>query len=193
VRSSGLLASRWPLDCYEEGRQIGLDERQQVDQVVNYLHGKGVLETMTQGGLVTLSRVGVAEIERAITEPDKPTPSFPAVNIIQAQSLHIGAGAQIVQGTGNQLSQRTSDLSELKPALARIELLAADLADADRRQIVSLVETVRAETDKPQPDHGTVKTILGVLRRVTEGAAAGAAGNVAAPAIIDILQRLTSG
>jgi hypothetical protein len=187
-RSNGNF--RWPLDCHEEARAIGLEDRQQVDQVVNYLHGKGMLGTVTQGGLVTLSQAGVAEIERAIAEPDKPTAYFPAVNIIQAQNLHIGAGAQIVQGSANQVSQQILHLNELNQALARIEVLAKDLGEADRRQIASLAETVRVAIDKPQPDQGTVKTILGLLRRVAEGAAASAAGNAAGPAIVGILHGL---
>ncbi len=192
-RSSGDF--QWPLDCYELGREIGLADKQNVDQAVAYLHGRGLLANWTQGGLVTLSRAGIDEVERALAEPGRATTNFPPINIINAQTINMGPGAQLMQGRDHlqQSSQVAMSIPELKQALDAIEKLARDLAEIDRQQVEGLVAALRAEANRPAPNRSTIRALLGSLKAVAEAFVAGAAANIAtAPAIVEQVHQLLS-
>lgn len=189
-RSGGSIYD--PLDAYEAGKELGWDDHQLIDQIIHYLHGRGLLKSLVQQGTVILTREGMAEIERAMAAPDQATANFPPTNFIHAGTINLAAGAQLMQGRDHlhQVSQQRLDGVPLHEALAEIERLAKGLADAERAQVEALVTVAKTEAAKSAPDQGIVKTILGAMRDIGLKVMTSTAENIAAPAIVEVIKGL---
>lgn len=60
------------------GNELGLD-KVSTEDVVKYLHEKGMIEIEGLGGKIVITSKGICELEGALLNPDKPTIYFPSV------------------------------------------------------------------------------------------------------------------
>ena len=180
---------------------VGLTELAPAEQILSYLTAKGLIGKELYWAHLTPH--GIYDIEKALEHPDTPAaPYLPAVNVINAQTIHLAPGAQLMQGAGTmqQTSQSGIGIPELLDALTKIEELACGLDASNRAQIDALVKAVRVETERTEPNHNRIRTLLGSMKTIAETFVGGTAANLATatmdptntPAIIELLHRLIS-
>ena len=180
---------------------VGLSELASVEQILSYLAAKGLIGKEMHW--VHLTPHGIADIESALEHPDMPAaPYLPALNVINAQTIHLASGAQLMQGAGSlqQSAQSGIGVGELRDTLTKIEELARSLDVTSQAQIDALVNAVRAETERAEPNHSRIRTLLASMKAIAETFVGGTAANLAtatvdptnAPAIIELLHHLIS-
>ena len=183
------------------GDALGLTELALVEQILSYLTAKGLIGKEMYWAHLTPH--GIVDIEKALQHPDTPAaPYLPAINVINAQTIHLAPGAQLMQGAGTlqQTSQSGAGILELSNGLTKIEELARSLDAANRAQIDALVKAVRVETERTEPNHSRMRTLLASMKTITETFVGGTAANLAtatidptnAPAIIELVHHLIS-
>lgn len=99
-----------------------------------------------------------------------------------------------------QTSQSGISIPELRDALIKIEELARSLDAANKTQIDALVKAVLVETERTEPNHSRIRTLLASMKTIAETFVGGTAANLAtatmdptnAPAIIELLHHLIS-
>lgn len=171
-------------NLYELGNDLGFTS-DETDKIDNYLTEQGLVEHIVYGGVISITHAGVIAVEAALTQPDEPTPYFPAVNIIQIKNM---TGSQIQQGTqqSNQtVTHSTNDLeailsfaNELKGKLSELEL-----DDETQEEVKADIATIESQAGSPRPKYAIIKECLASIRIVLEGAA----GNVIAAALLNHL------
>lgn len=180
---------------------LALTELAPVEQILAYLTAKGLIGKEMYWAHLTPR--GIDDIEKALEYPDIPAASYlPAINVINAQTIHLAPGAQLMQGAGTmqQTSQSGIGIPELREALTKIEGLARSLDAANRAQIDALVKAAQIETERTEPNHSRIRALLGSMKTIAETFVGGTAANLAtatmdptnAPAIIELLQHLIS-
>jgi hypothetical protein len=183
------------------GKSIGLTNLTSIEQILSYLAAKQLITKEHYS--VRITPVGIEKIEMALEHPDVAVPPYlPAINLINAHTINMAAGAQLMQGAGTmeQASQNAISIFELREALARIEEIACTLETANRNQLESLLKAVRVETERSEPNRGRIRALLSSLKTIAETFVGGAAANLAtsagdpsnAPAIVELVQYLLS-
>jgi hypothetical protein len=156
------------INMWSLGSELGWD-RAEVDNVIEYLEGEGLVEYIGMGGEIAITHAGVVEVEQSLSNPEEETLHFPAaVNIINVENMY---GSQIQQGTtgsaqeGHFLSDVAAD--SLRAALAA---LRADLGDVvldaeDRSELEAEIGTAEQQLGSSRPK---LATIRGSAQRVTQ-------------------------
>ena len=148
----------------EIGEELGFDLLF-TRQIRSYLESKGLIKGVAATREIYITHAGVEEIEQALTEPNRPTEHFPAVN------LYIGKveGSQIQAGTAH--SSQTMTSFQVDP-----ETLTAILDDMDdifekveferevRSDLEAQVNTLRAQMSSPRPNPTIIQGVLSVIR-----------------------------
>lgn len=163
---------------------------QETRDIWKYLKGEYLADPVNMA--VSITHAGVVEIERAVTEPDKPTQYFPPVNIINVHQMH---GSVIQQGTSNstQTVQITNAekiainkfIGKLKSALPEL-----NLDDSPHSEISADIATVEAQIGSKMPKGGIIKESLLSIQRVLEGAAGAVLAQQLLPYIPPLLATL---
>lgn len=151
------------VNMWELGAELGWD-RGDVDNVVEYLEGEGLLEYVAMGGEIGITHMGVVEVEQTLSDPEQGTVHFPAaVNIIHIEQMH---GSQIQQGNvgssqeGHFVSEDTSQsLRDLLVAL-RADLGNILLDDDDRSELEAELGTVEQQLGSSRPKAGTIRASI---------------------------------
>lgn len=73
-------------------------------KVAFYLRDEGLLKFPVMGGAVSITHAGVVEMEAAIEHPDRPTPHFPPINVINVYGDV--RDSQLQAGTRDSRQQR---------------------------------------------------------------------------------------
>jgi hypothetical protein len=164
--------SQWEfINTHELGAEFGWST-DETDRVVEYLEGEGLVEYRTMGPTISITHLGVLEVEGALSNPRQETAHFPAaVNIIHIGQMH---GSQIQQGTthSQQHGQFISEVDrgsvqELVEKL-RAVLPEAGLAQVDRHQAEAELATVEAQLNSPRPKRSFVRSSLETVRDLLE-------------------------
>jgi len=66
------------VNMWDIGEELGLD-KQTIEAVAQYLVGEGLIKVWTFGGSLSITQLGIKEIERATTDLPEPTEHFPDV------------------------------------------------------------------------------------------------------------------
>jgi hypothetical protein len=74
------------LKKYDVGESLSLDMAT-TSNVFRYLSGEGLLKQRTLDGGFSITHFGIKEVERVLSDPQKPTTYFPAVNIISIDKM----------------------------------------------------------------------------------------------------------
>ena len=83
------------IDIYQISSNTGIAHGTCFD-IAHYLEQQGLIRIVAVNGLFAITHNGIVEIENALSEPDKPTEYFPAINIINIDHME---NSQIQQGS----------------------------------------------------------------------------------------------
>jgi hypothetical protein len=163
-------------DISEVAEKLDLD-LEESRRIVQYLEGENLVQADWMIGgdaVICITHWGVVQVEKAISDPEKPTQYFPPVfNIIHAQTI---IGSQIQQGT--QASTQTGTFSEL--ALqemviaiqqAKSEFSRAHLSDDDRAEADAEIQTLEAQAKSPRPKPEILRQAWATILRIAEAVA----------------------
>lgn len=150
-------------DMWELGEEFGWS-RDDVQNVVEYLEGEGLLEYAAMGGVIAITHFGVVEVEQSLSDPEAPTEHFPpSINVIHVEKMY---GSQIQQGTvdsvqeGNFLPQGMEDsLRNLLSSLRR-DLSEIELGKDDRSELETELATAELQLESGRPKRSTIRTSL---------------------------------
>lgn len=158
----------------EVGKEIGFSGEES-EAIVEYLHGEGLVRTMGLAGLVSITHLGVMEVEAALQKPDQATQHFPPIhNTINIQSM---AHSVIQQGTISS----TVGFSMLADERARVETFLAALkedlktfalSEDEAAETRAEIATVEAQLNSPKPKTSIIGLSLKFLTGVAEKVAA---------------------
>jgi hypothetical protein len=169
------------------GGKLGFDP-DEAQKTAQYLHDEGLIEIMTKDRNMRITHAGIREVEHALSEPDKPTEHFPALNII-----HVGKmdHSQITQASAGvtQLNILTADdrpaiendLALLKESINQLKLPPEE--DSDLR---AEMETIEAQMKSSKPKRKVVEAAYASIKGILQSAAGGAAAHIA----IQLLSKL---
>jgi hypothetical protein len=181
------------LPAEEVGKELGFDRDQSLS-IVEYLVGEHLVTYVTMGPTVSLTHLGVREVERALSNPDQPTHFFPPV--VNIMHVHTMVNSQVQQGshgstqnvsiTQSQVADLRSFVNELKQRLPELHLSAhaRSVAEAD-------IGTIEAQLASPTPKRGILKESLASVRTIMEGAAGSLVASDLIPKLLPLLTSLT--
>jgi hypothetical protein len=114
------------VNMFDIGNELGFDN-QLTENISFYLNDEGLIKFIAFGGLISITHLGVREIEDALSNPDSPTTHFPPINIISInkmissqiqQSIH--SGSQLFKVNDMNLDKLYHFIKELKKSIDKI-------------------------------------------------------------------------
>lgn len=145
--------------------------RNDTELIVQYLVGEHLVKHVAIGGRISITHLGIIQVETALQEPDKATQYFPPANII---NIHNMVGSQIQQGTDNSTQTGTfsiTDIEKVKNFIDEISTKVSDfkLNNEDKDELIAEIDTVKAQTSSTRPKHIIIKESLKTIRSILEG------------------------
>lgn len=172
---------------WEVGECLKLDH-QETNQVFDYLAGEGLVEAMALGGGISLTHLGVIEVEQAIEAPDKPTEHFLPVNVINIGTMSNSTLQQSTNHSTINFQVENSKLDDLDNILKSIKQLHDTLKiPAELKlEMISEIQTLEIQRHSPKPKGAIITEALKSLRTVLENVA----GNAMTPIIVGQIQQM---
>lgn len=167
----------------ELGNELGFT-RDETDQVVRYLEGEHLIETVTFGGNISITHQGIVEVEKALSKPDQPTQYFPPVNVIfdqrgQHVTYQYNAAGDINFGAVQNRMDIVAELEKLKAEFDRARE-AGVFSDEDTVIDAKYqLDKAASQAKKLEPDKKSVLEHLEAAKALIAGLT-GAAGLVTA-------------
>jgi hypothetical protein len=148
---------------------LGLSD-QEADRIETYLHEKGLIEYVAFGPTLTITSYGIDLVERALRHPDRRTDLFPAINILNIESV---VNSQIQQGTvasnqtGDWSGVSGTDLAALLDA-AKSLLQSSTLTREQRHDLEVDVQTLETQSRARKLNRTIVIETLKSMRNIAE-------------------------
>jgi hypothetical protein len=133
---------------------------------VEYLSGEGLLKYVTLGGGISITHLGVVEVESALQNPEEPTDHFPAAqNIIH---IHTMTNSVIQQGAANSTQSVTIGVNDTELIGSFLELVTMNLqllglTETEKAEAQAEIETTRAQIKSPKPKSEIIRNSLNTL------------------------------
>jgi hypothetical protein len=144
--------------------------------IVEYLDNEGLLKSHGQGDQISITHDGIVEVEQALSEPEKPTQHFPAINYtINVETM---TNSQIMQGSpaGSQNLTLTEEQSETLNEF--VKLFNENLEDIpfesaeDKKEAIAEVATISAQlaSSKPKAEYlkQATSTLIHIISKIPE-------------------------
>jgi len=154
---------------YDIGKDLIMNEPTTMN-ICNYLVGEGLIKKQSLAGLISITHLGIKEIEFALSNPDKQTTYFPPANNIKIINIHNMTNSQIQQDSVNStqnltISYSKNDIDKIKSLLTEIENIIPqlDIAKEVKESIINEKETIKAILSTPKPKMNFLKESLNVL------------------------------
>lgn len=160
---------------------LGLNENS-ARVIVQYLSNEGLLEITTHGFNVPryvdaslyIKHKGVIEVEQALSQPESPTPHFPAsvVNYINVGTMTNSNIAQASTDSNQNIdlsSNTKQDISEILNALKEF-LDKPEIQQEQRDELRSDISTIQSQLDSPKPKMGILSESLSSAKNILESA-----------------------
>jgi DNA-binding MarR family transcriptional regulator len=154
---------------------------------VQYLNAEGLVEHHP-GNQVTLTHLGLKEIEALERKPDEPTPHLPAINISigdHASGVQISAASpgsrQLLEFTGQERDVAMKFVTEFLRVLPAFET-----DETERANLAARLEAANTLLSSPDPDRRALRPLLSGLREV----GLGVAGNAAFAGLVELARLL---
>jgi predicted transcriptional regulator len=156
---------------------------EELANAVQYLDAEGLVEHQP-GNQVTLTHLGLKEIETLEREPSEPTAHFPAIHISfgdHASGVQISAGSP---GSHQQLefSQQERDTAGQFVAEFRRVLPEFEVDETERANLAARLSAADALLSSPSADSTALHALLSGLQQV----ALGVAGNAAFAGLVEL-------
>jgi len=126
-----------------------------------------------------------ARLMKGADLPEKEAASSVTINVENM------TGSQIQAGTSNSSQSMTStiNIQQINDFVKQLEESLPDLAldDDTAQEVSSEIATIKAQVSSPKPKEGIIKSSLGTIKRVLEGAA----GNMTAQGLMRLIENIT--
>lgn len=186
-----------PIDTRKVAWKLGYDisdrdQRTRVLTITRYLEGEGLIKlTGMAGTVVSLTHLGVVEVEEARSRPDQPTDHFVPINLVYAETIIDSAIQQGSPGATQSLTvldkNGTQELEKFT-RLLRQEIEKLDLSASSRTELEADIQTLEAQATSPNPKKEIIKPGLQSIQRILEGTASG----MVASGLIEAVQALSN-
>lgn len=168
-RTDGELLEEIPIETLAE--DLGWDLRT-ANSVFDYLVDEGLAECPSLGGGASITHEGVREVERALTEPDRPTEHFPPAVTVNIQGDVVGSQVQTgtVHSSQHQVAWVETHSDDIARFVTGVRTALADGrvgADVRAEGEASLV-AVEAQLTLDKPNPGLLREGLRSLRAIAE-------------------------
>jgi len=177
-------------DKLQIGKELGFED-DVTKNIAQYLNGEGLVEFRALGDKIGITHEGIQQVEEALSNPDKPTYFFPAVNIISVGQMN---SSQIQQSSPKATQiftigeNRSKELEEVIQSLKEsIDQLGLDLQQMN--DLKAEIRTIEAQMSASKPKATIITECLGSIRRILEGAA----GSVIASGLLSKITALLGG
>ena len=133
---------------------------------VEYLSGEGLLKLVALGGGISITHLGVVEVESALQNPEEPTDHFPpAQNIIHIATMTNSVIQQGVANSTQSVTLQNNDKELIEHFLDAYAtcLSSLELSGDDKNEALSEIATTRAQLNSPKPKSGIIRTSLNTL------------------------------
>lgn len=168
-RTDGELLEDIPIETLAD--DLGWDLRT-TTSVFDYLVEEGLAKCPSLGGGASITHEGVREVERALTEPDRPTEHFPPAVTVHFHGDVVGS--QVQTGTVGSSQHQVAFVETHRDDIARfVAALRAALADARvddgvRAEGEASLVAVEAQLALDKPNRGLLREGLRSLRAIAE-------------------------
>ena len=168
-------------------QELNLEEREAY-RIAQYLDGEHLIGFITMGGGLGITHYGVVEMERALSEPDKPTEHFLPINVIHVEHM---VGSQIQQGTMNSIQTgifdpNTTDQIKRFIEVLKVELPKLNFDEITEAEVRADTASIEAQLNSPKPKMNIVRGALLSLRAILEGIG----GNLATSGLLQLLSNV---
>jgi len=147
------------------------------EAAVEYLEQECLLSFPVAENAVSITHLGVVEVEQALAAPNEPTTHFAPLNLVYVQGDVVSSQIQS-GGTGNAQRQRgvlvEQERAHIDEFLAEFRRSLADehFPAVERREAEVFVDAIEAQLTLPEPNETVVREGLQTLRSVAENLAA---------------------
>ncbi len=171
------------VDMWQIGEELGFD-RQVTEKIVTYLEGESLIESRALGGAIGLSHYGVTEIEDALSNPNKPTTYFPAINVIMNSTV---MNSQIQQSNNgqSQIMVINESYNELDNILQLINSSSGmiNLSAQQKSEFDAKIQEIKNEIVSKNPNKSVISKGVDSIKRILEGVSS----NVIASGLLTML------
>jgi len=170
-RSNGSSTGVFQID--KIGAELGFD-RDKSTEIAQYLINEDLLEPYGLGGTITLTHLGIKEMEEALENPDEPTEHFLPINIINIGTM---TNSSLQQGTTSSTinvnldSNKLNDLSQILESLKNVQDILGISVDL-HKELVSEIQTLQIQKESPKPKSIIIKESLKTIRGLLENVSA---------------------
>lgn len=175
---------------FEISEKLGFAE-DLAEKIGQYLKGEGLIryKEFDQGnGIVHITHRGVIEIEKALSNPDKPTNYFPPVNIISVGQMINSQIQQASPGASQVVSISESKYEDLKEIIKMLKD-SVDKLQLQPQQLKEMqveIDTIELQLTSPKPKTNIINECFNSTIRILEGVAS----NVIAFGLLEKLRGL---
>lgn len=167
------------INGWDIGKALYFDKEYSTD-IYYYLKSEGLVEPMGAGINLGITHYGVMEVERALSEPDKPTTHFLPFNQYNSINIEVMHGGIIQQATldstinyttsnevVNSISQFTNDLKEI--------IEKSSFEKEKKEEIETDIQTIELQINSKKPKSNILKETLKSIKTIVEGTISGVA------------------
>lgn len=175
------------VDMWEVGDELGFS-REDTEATTEYLVGEDLMEYAALGGAISITHLGVREVEESMQNPESPTQHFPPINVIQIGYM---ANSSIQQSSPGSVQVSLNDLA---PTATFVEEVRAALEDlglepGDRQALAAELTTLESQLQSSRPRRDAIAGSLSAVRDILVGAA----GNLTAHGLLESLAAISGG
>ena len=172
-------------DMYQIGKELDFDE-DLTDKITQYLEGEGLIRNELD--YLSMSHIGVREVEEALTHPDIPTYYFPPINIISIKQM---INSQIQQASPSVTQLITIDEDRYEEVKKIIQSLKESidqlgLGSQQKSDLQAEIQTIEAQMSSTKPKGTFITECICSIRRILEGVS----GSVLAHYLLNQIQTL---
>jgi hypothetical protein len=159
-------------------------------RAVQYLRDSGLVWVKNLYGPISLTRLGLDQIEKVHSRPDKPTSFLPALNLIINSGNFQNSSLQQVTSSSTQNQSVTINANmkeQILEVLAEIKKSANSLGldNQDKEDLVGNIETVEAQAKISKANPEITKSSLGSIRDIIGKVSKGAIEKAGATVLVE--------
>lgn len=166
---------------------LGVSE-EEVEGVLTYLKKKSLIHKSDvsdwENQYHSITKEGIAEVEKSIEEPEKATENF-SPKIIQNFHGSVGAVQNAPHATAYVNQPSGASLSEVLSLIEQLKVQVHTLPEDQREDVSDALEAIEEELSNEEPKRRNVKTMLKGLVSTVQG------GTAFAAQVATLAQRLT--
>ena len=153
----------------------GLD-LEDIEAVVQFLENDGLIASQSLDGDVSITHLGVKEVEQSLARPDEPTEHFPPATHIHVTGNVYGLQASTIDSTQHvTVVLQDSEREAIAAFTAAFRDALGALPEGEREIAQADLQTLEAQLGSPRPRVLVMREALRSLRAVAEGGAGSAA------------------